>query len=159
VKSEKNNAPVLAAGGIVVRDARVPLIAVVRLSKNKAWVLPKGKLKPGEEALVAAVREVKEETGHDVEVHEYLGEMAEAPGARPKTVQFWRVQANGKPSRKLMHDVKSVKWLPLDRAVETLSMRTNARFCGRWARRSAWTGSTSRQRPQLSNESTLGCGG
>jgi 8-oxo-dGTP diphosphatase len=117
----KNRAHVLAAGGIVLRDASPPLVAIVRLRKNSAWVLPKGKLKAGEDALGAAKREATEETGHDVSVHEYLGEITSEPGARRKTVQFWRMQAARKPTHKLMHDVKSVKWLPLEHAVEKLS--------------------------------------
>ena len=40
-------APVLAAGGIVLRRAEPPLIAVVRLRKRNEWVLPKGKLDDG----------------------------------------------------------------------------------------------------------------
>ena len=75
-KREKARPPVQAAGGIVVRNAPEPLIAVVRLRKDNAWVLPKGKLKPGENALAAAKREVVEETGHEVEVHEFLGAMS-----------------------------------------------------------------------------------
>jgi 8-oxo-dGTP diphosphatase len=122
MKSQKRiPAPVQAAGGIVVRAAPEPLIALVRLRKNKAWVLPKGKLKPDEDALAAAKREAREETGHDVSVHEYLGEMPQAEGARPKTVRFWRMQATDKPTRKLMRDVKAVKWLPLDQAIATLT--------------------------------------
>jgi 8-oxo-dGTP diphosphatase len=113
--------PVLAAGGIVLREASPPLVAIVRLRKNKAWVLPKGKLKSGEEPLAAARREVMEETGHDVTVHEYLGEMASEPGARPKTVRFWRMRATERPSRKLMRDVRAVKWLPLEEAIEKLT--------------------------------------
>jgi 8-oxo-dGTP diphosphatase len=120
VKSaRKDQAPVLAAGGIVLRDAS--LVAVVRLRKNKAWVLPKGKLKSGEATLAAAKREVREETGHDVAVYEYLGEMAGEPGSKPKTVQFWRMAAEGKSTRKLMRDVNAVKWLPLDQAIEKLT--------------------------------------
>src|SRR5262245_2824038 len=117
----KSRAPVLAAGGIVLRTASPPLVAVVRLRKNKAWVLPKGKLKSGEEPRDAARREVMEETGHDVTVHEYLGEMASEPGARPKTVRFWRMGATGQATRKLMRDVRAVKWLPLEQAVEKLT--------------------------------------
>jgi 8-oxo-dGTP diphosphatase len=117
----KIRAPVLAAGGIVLREAAPPLVAIVRLRKNKAWVLPKGKLKPGEEPLDAARREVMEETGHDVTVHEYLGEMASEPGAKPKTVRFWRMGAAGQPTRKLMRDVRAVKWLPLEQAIERLT--------------------------------------
>ena len=65
--ADKSRAPVQAAGGIVVRRSPEPLIAIVRLRKNKAWVLPKGKLKPGEDALAAARREFEEETGIAIE--------------------------------------------------------------------------------------------
>ena len=41
-------APVLAAGGIVLRQAEPPLVAVVRLRKGNEWCLPKGKLDHGE---------------------------------------------------------------------------------------------------------------
>src|SRR5690349_20993299 len=62
----KTRAPVMAAGGIVMRGTAPPLIAIVRLSKDRSWVLPKGKLKFDEDALAAARREVLEETGHEV---------------------------------------------------------------------------------------------
>ena len=65
--------PVLAAGGIVLRQGQTPLVAVVRLRKRNEWVLPKGKLDDGETPRAAAEREVMEETGHDVAVHEFLG--------------------------------------------------------------------------------------
>ena len=116
----KNHTPVMAAGGIVLREDAGPVVAIVRLRKNDAWVLPKGKLKPGEDPLDAAKREATEETGHDVSVHEYLGEIASQAG-RSKTVRFWRMQAAAKPAHKLMNDVKSVKWLPLDKAVAKLT--------------------------------------
>lgn len=120
-ESTKVPTAVLAAGGIVVREARRPLIAVVRLRKEKAWVLPKGKLKAGESALAAARREVREETGHDVTVHEFLGSMSHTAEGRHKIVQFWRMSAAAGPAHKLMADVKAVKWLPLKQAVETLT--------------------------------------
>ena len=117
----KSPAPVQAAGGIVVRGAPQPLVAIVRLRKNKAWVLPKGKLKPGEDALTAARREVMEETGHDVSVHEFLGAMPNGAGGKPKVTQFWRMQASDKSVSKLMRDVKAVKWLPLEQALAALT--------------------------------------
>src|SRR3954454_21004408 len=119
-KRAKDRAPVQAAGGIVVRDAGEPLIAVVRLRKDNAWVLPKGKLKPGENALAAARREVVEETGHEVDVHEFLGAMSRKSG-KLKIVQFWRMTAVDAPTRKLMRDVRAVKWLPLQQAICTLT--------------------------------------
>src|ERR1700742_718890 len=114
-------APVLAAGGIVLRQSRPPLIAVVRLRKGNQWVLPKGKLDDGETPRAAAVREVLEETGHDVSVHEFLGTLAYEAGGRPKIVHYWRMETSGKPTHELMNDVRAVDWLPLNAAVERLS--------------------------------------
>ena len=118
--SGKGRAPRLAAGGIVVRHASPPLIAVVR-SRGKAWVLPKGKLKPGEDARAAARREVEEETGHDVSVHEFLGAMSYPADGRVKVVRFWRMRARGGQARDLMPDISAVKWLPLKDAIGILS--------------------------------------
>jgi 8-oxo-dGTP diphosphatase len=113
--------PVLAAGGIVLRREGTPLIAVVRLRKRDEWVLPKGKLDEGETPRAAAEREVVEETGHDVSVHEFLGTLVYESGGRSKVVHYWRMAADGKPAHDLMDDVRAVDWLPLDVAVARLS--------------------------------------
>ncbi len=105
----------------MLRQARSPLIAVVRLRKGSEWVLPKGKLDDGETPRDAAEREVLEETGHDVSVHEFLGTLAYDAGGRSKIVHYWRMETSGKPTRELMHDVTAVDWLPLEAAVERLS--------------------------------------
>lgn len=114
-------APVLAAGGIVLRQEQPPRIAVVRLRKRNEWVLPKGKLDDGETPRAAAEREVNEETGHDVAVHEFLGTLVYDVGGRSKVVHYWRMEAIGGPVHKLMRDVRAVDWLPLADAVERLS--------------------------------------
>jgi 8-oxo-dGTP diphosphatase len=114
-------APVLAAGGIVLRQEETPLVAVVRLRKRNEWVLPKGKLDDGETPRAAAEREVLEETGHEVSVHEFLGTLVYESGGRFKVVHYWRMEASGEPTHALMDDVKAVDWLPLEAAVERLS--------------------------------------
>src|SRR5258705_13906834 len=98
--------PVLAAGGIVVRGGGKPLIAIVQRRKDGDWVLPKGKLKAKENPAAAARREVIEETGRNVFVHEYLGAISYQAGRKPKVVQFWRMQAAEGPERELMDDIK-----------------------------------------------------
>ncbi|MGJ5178393.1 NUDIX domain-containing protein [Bradyrhizobium oligotrophicum] len=113
--------PIMAAGGIVLRREQPPRIAVVRLRKRDEWVLPKGKLDDGETPRDAAKREVLEETGHKVTVHEFLGTLVYDTGARSKVVHYWRMEALDEPLQPLMDDVRAVDWLPLDAAVERLS--------------------------------------
>lgn len=113
--------PVLAAGGIVLRSGGEPLFAIVRMRKRGDWVLPKGKLEPGETPRAAAEREAIEETGHLVTVHEFLGTLAYEVGGRAKVVHFWRMEAEAAPSRPLMKDIRAVEWLPLREATLRLT--------------------------------------
>src|SRR5712692_6881314 len=118
---EMARTPVVAAGGIVLRREKIPLFAVVRLRKRDEWVLPKGKLDDGETPRDAAEREVLEETGHDVSVHEFLRTLVYESGGRSKVVHYWRMETNGGQAYDLMDDVRAVDWLPLDVAVARLS--------------------------------------
>ena len=120
--------PVLAAGGIVVRDGVKPRLAIVQRRRDNAWVLPKGKLKPNEKPIVAAKREAVEETGSDVRVHEFLGVISYRSGAGPKIAHFWRMQAVGDADGKLMDDIRAVEWLSLAEAIERLSLSHEQTF-------------------------------
>jgi 8-oxo-dGTP diphosphatase len=125
-KSAQN--PIQAAGGIVVRAGRIPLFAIVQRRKDNGWVLPKGKLKPHENAVAAARREAVEETGHNVTVHEYLGAISYETGRRPKIVGFWRMQHADGRVREHAPDIKAVEWLPLNAAVLRLSQPLERAF-------------------------------
>ncbi|WP_025034510.1 NUDIX hydrolase [Bradyrhizobium sp. DOA9] len=148
-------APVMAAGGIVLRRGPVPLVAVVRQRKRNEWVLPKGKLDDGETPREAAHREVLEETGHDVAVHEFLGTLVYQSGGRSKVVHFWRMEADGGPVRKLMNDIKAVDWLTLDDAIARLSREYERAFLtqiGPIALVAAGLAASPAQEPTLSND-------
>jgi 8-oxo-dGTP diphosphatase len=110
-----------AVGGIAVRRGARPRVAVVQRSKDKLWVLPRGKLKRDERPVTGARREVVEETGFRVEVGEFLGLMTYQARGGPKVVQFWLMQAEARPSYELMKDIAAVEWLPLGAAVKRLS--------------------------------------
>ncbi len=105
----------------MLRQGQTPLVAVVRLRKRNEWVLPKGKLDDGETPRAAAEREVMEETGHDVAVHEFLGTLVYESRGGSKVVHYWRMEARGGAVHELMRDVKAVDWLPLADAVGRLS--------------------------------------
>src|SRR6202048_5361428 len=109
--------PILSAGGIVLRQEETPLIAVVPLRKRNECVLPKVKLDDVETPRDAAEREVLEETGHDVSVHEFLGTLVYESGGRSKVVHYWRMETNGGQSYELMGDGRGVGWVPLAAAV------------------------------------------
>jgi 8-oxo-dGTP diphosphatase len=122
VRSSMPRTPIMGAGGIVVRGGPHPLIALVQRRKDDAWVLPKGKLKRKEAPIAAAEREVVEETGYRIEIHDYLGAISYKVGRKLKLVEFWRMQALGKSGRKLADDIRAVQWLPLEAAIEQLDL-------------------------------------
>lgn len=89
------------------------------------WSLPKGKLQPGEAALLGAVREVLEETGHQVVVGRRLGVQRydkELPGGpAPKVVRFWAMKSTG-GSFDASDEVDDLRWLGLDAATTTVTL-------------------------------------
>ena len=65
------------AGGVVYRDSPAgPEFLIVRARRDpSAWVLPKGRIEPGETAPQAAVREIEEEAGCHATVIEKIGRL------------------------------------------------------------------------------------
>lgn len=60
--------PVLAAGVVLWTGApHAPHFLMLRNAKHQSWGLPKGHAEPGEDLVVTALREVKEETGYHLE--------------------------------------------------------------------------------------------
>ncbi|MGA4668838.1 NUDIX hydrolase [Propionibacteriaceae bacterium Y1923] len=79
-----------AAGAVVLQgqgeDAQV---LVIHRPRYDDWSLPKGKLEPDEDAQVAAVREVEEETGLKVRLRVPLGRAEYIAKGAPKSVLWW----------------------------------------------------------------------
>jgi 8-oxo-dGTP diphosphatase len=104
-----------------VRKGSRPRVAVVQRSKDKLWVLPRGKLRRHERPVRGARREVVEETGFRVEVCEFLGLITYQARGGPKVVRFWLMRAEAEPSYEVMKDIVAVEWLTLAAAVRRLS--------------------------------------
>jgi len=112
---------VAAAGGLVWRQSgeRRELI-VIRRRRREDWTLPKGKVKPGESWLQCAVREVREETGFDVEVESHAGWVCYDTGDITKVVRFWNMKPVGESRFESSEEVESVHWLAPQDALKRL---------------------------------------
>ena len=85
-----------AAGGVLWRPAEGGLgveVALVHRPKYDDWSVPKGKLLPGEHPLLAALREVEEETGYVGRLGRALGEVRYLKDGVPKRVRYWAIEA------------------------------------------------------------------
>ena len=101
--------PVQCAGAIVRDDGgRLLLVRRGRPPAEGLWSVPGGRIEPGETAAAAAMREVREETGLDVEVGAVLITAVIADGAY--RVQDFAARVVGGELR-AGDDASEVRWV------------------------------------------------
>jgi 8-oxo-dGTP diphosphatase len=109
-----------AAGGVLWRgDPVAPEIAVVHRPRYDDWSLPKGKLDHGEHPLLAALREIAEETGFAARPGRRLGSLRYDVPEGPKRVRYWACEATGgefRPNR----EVDELWWATVPEALARL---------------------------------------
>lgn len=110
-----NNLRHIAVGCIVTRDNEILLARRnMRLSEGGKWCLPGGYMDMGESTLEAARREVKEETGWDIDNLQLLG-INDNP-ARPdprQTVDFIYVAEAIAQTGETDWETEETAWFPL----------------------------------------------
>jgi 8-oxo-(d)GTP phosphatase len=119
-----NNGEIRAAGAVLWRPSgRDREVALIHRPKYDDWSFPKGKLEAGEHRLLAAVREVAEETG----VHAILGRPLPTShydrNGRAKRVDYWAGHPGpgDQPPFQANHEVDGLEWLPVPGARDRLS--------------------------------------
>jgi 8-oxo-(d)GTP phosphatase len=119
----KSTGPIRAAGVVLLRDgAEGPLVCVLHRPRQNDWSLPKGKLDPGENEVVAARRETIEETGSDVVLGAPLATQHYRVEARPKSVHYWVGREHpGGPGFTPNKEIDEIRWLPPEPAMAMLS--------------------------------------
>lgn len=111
---------ILAAGGVPWRLEGGDLqLGIVHRPRHDDWSFPKGKLRHGEHPLLAAVREVTEETGLQLVVGRRLPSRSYLSVDGTKSVDYWSMQAAGAfvPNE----ETDCLTWLTPEQAVDRLS--------------------------------------
>jgi 8-oxo-dGTP pyrophosphatase MutT (NUDIX family) len=121
-----------AAGGLLWRDgARGRELAIVHRPRRRDWSLPKGKLERGEGFRAAALREVREETGHAARLLGFAGYTLYVAKRRPKVVLFWHMAADGASAFEPSAEVDQVEWLAAADAIRRLTHPNERRLVAR----------------------------
>ncbi len=103
------------AQGAVFAEGRVLLTVRADL---RGWELPGGRIDPGETPEQAVVRELREETGLDVEIERRVGRYRRE-GFLPHTAHVFRCRPRA-GQMTTSHETARVEWWPLDGLPTTL---------------------------------------
>lgn len=116
-----------SAGGVVVHEGRVLVVVPVRRDDRgqRVLALPKGHPEPGESAEQAAIREVREETGTEVELIEPVGEIRYAYDhrgrRRDKRVGFFLFLYCSGSLQDHDHEIEEARWMAIEQAERELT--------------------------------------
>ncbi len=105
--------PVVAVGAIVVHDDALLMVQRAREPGLGLWSIPGGRVEPHELLADAVAREVKEETGLEVEVGALAG-ILEVPGTPHYVILDHLAEVTGDTTLTAGDDAADARWVPLD---------------------------------------------
>lgn len=108
-----------AAGAVIWRE-KVPFeleVLVIHRPKYDDWSFPKGKVEENESPIVAAFREVREETGVTAVFGQYLGTTTYKSEDEKKKVKYWMAQAKDDSQPFMPNaEVDKIEWVDIKTA-------------------------------------------
>ncbi|HVF30951.1 MAG TPA: NUDIX hydrolase [Pyrinomonadaceae bacterium] len=133
----KQNLPTfeqISAGGVVYRRTNAELeIVVIQVVPELRWQLPKGVIDPGETSEQAALREVREESGIEAELHELIHTSeywftVDRGGERwlcHKFVDYYLMEYRAGDVADHDHEVTEARWVTVATALEMLFFQSD----------------------------------
>ena len=132
-KSRPRIKSLVSSGGVVYRQQNGSLETVLcGRSEPVRWSLAKGTPDPGETLEETALREVREETGLEVQLDSSLGSIEYWFSDRGsevryhKTVHFYLMVPVGGDTAQHDPEFDVVRWFPVDEALETMAYNNEA---------------------------------
>ena len=120
----------ISAGGVAFRkqDGRID-VALISVGADNRWQLPKGLVDKGESSEDAALREVREEAGIDVDMIDridrveywYFSKEQGHPVRYHKFVYFYLLRYKAGDVRDHDDEVNDARWVDIDDAIEMLA--------------------------------------
>ncbi|NCB33715.1 MAG: NUDIX domain-containing protein [Erysipelotrichia bacterium] len=112
-----------SCGAVVVKFEEHRLYTLVVRQNDGHWGFPKGHMENSETEQETALREVKEETGVEIE---FIGGFREQTHYSPrkevyKDVSYFLARPVGGEEKKQKEEIKDMKWLPLVEAAALLT--------------------------------------
>ena len=118
----------IIVGGVIIQDGKILLIQESAPEFRGQWDLPAGELDDDENLIAGAIREVREETGLDVEPENLL---LVQNSVNPQAVRFFfDMKIIGGETKFDGSEISNVKWFPLSE-IEKLNLRIRLKQCWR----------------------------
>ena len=114
IKIKNDNNETIKAGCVVINDKKEVLLVTDKA--RKIWSFPKGHAEPGETLEEVALREVREETGYEVEIVERLADVMYAHGETEEPIRVAMFRARPVKISSFSEKETHSEWFPIEEA-------------------------------------------